>query len=149
MPGKKDFVSVKNILTGKKEHKQKRLILCNLKELYIKFRETHDMKIGFSTFCTLRPKWCIPVNSAGTHSVCVCIYHQNVQLLVNACSFDKDYHELTEIIVCSRENRDCMIHRCSKCPGIEPLKKYLLDQLTEKEDIDSNDETDDYSGNDG
>ena len=30
MPGKKDFVSVRNA-EGEKEHKQKRLVLCNFK----------------------------------------------------------------------------------------------------------------------
>ena len=36
MPGKKDFVSIScNV------HKQKRLILCNLKELYIAFKNSY------------------------------------------------------------------------------------------------------------
>ena len=36
---------------------QKRLILCNLKELFEAFKEKHpDTKIGFSKFCSLRPK---------------------------------------------------------------------------------------------
>ena len=67
MPGIKDYVSV-----SKNVHKQKRLILCNLKELYATFCEKYpELKIGFSKFCSLRPKWCVPVSSKGTHSVCV------------------------------------------------------------------------------
>ena len=34
MPGKKDYVSI-----GKNIHRQKKLILCNLKELYVAFKE--------------------------------------------------------------------------------------------------------------
>ena len=69
MPSKKDCVSIK-----KNTHVQKRLILCNLKELYANFKEQHsDIKIGFSTFCLLRPKWCVNVGASGTH--CLCMYH--------------------------------------------------------------------------
>ena len=82
-PGKKDFVSV--FLNGKKVHKQKRLILLRLKELYIEFKKMYpDYKIGFSKFCELRLKWCITVNSSEAHCVCVCTYHQNAKLM---CSF--------------------------------------------------------------
>ena len=39
-PGKKEFVSVK--IDGVKQHKQKRLLLCNLKEFHIEFlKSTH------------------------------------------------------------------------------------------------------------
>ena len=86
MPGKKDYVSV-----AKNVHKQQRLLLCNLKELYSAFKERYpDAKVGFSKFCSLRPKSCISVGSSGTHSVCVCTSHQNAQLLVHAANIDKD-----------------------------------------------------------
>ena len=50
MPGQKDFVS-----HSRNVH---RILLCNLKELYQKFREVHpNLSIGFSTFAELRPKW--------------------------------------------------------------------------------------------
>ena len=53
MPGKKDFVSTKRNV-----HKQKRLLVCNLKELYALFKEQNpEVKIGLSKFCSLRPKW--------------------------------------------------------------------------------------------
>ena len=51
LPGKKDYVSIQ-----KGVHKQKRLILCNLHELFVAFKERNpDVKTGFSKFCTLRP----------------------------------------------------------------------------------------------
>ena len=44
LPGKKDCVSI-----GKNVHVSKRLILCNLKELYTAFKDKHpDLKISFS-----------------------------------------------------------------------------------------------------
>ena len=49
---KKDCVSV-----IKGVHKQK---LCNLQEPYTNFKEKHlNVNIGFSKFCTSRPKWCV------------------------------------------------------------------------------------------
>ena len=80
MPGTKDYVSI-----ARNVHKQKRLLLCNLKELYQAYKEKFPQhKIGLSKFCQLRPKWCVTVTSAGTHSVCVCTNHQNPKLMVDA-----------------------------------------------------------------
>ena len=71
MPGKKDFVSVKQ--EGKHLHVQKRLVLSNLREVYCEFeRQFPDHKIGFSKFAELRSKHCILAGASGTHSVCVC-----------------------------------------------------------------------------
>ena len=88
-----------------------------------------DLKVGFSKFANLRPEWCIVAGAAGTHSVCICTAHQNVKLMLGAVKLDKVYHELTEMIVCSRENEVCMIHRCEKCPGIHQLENYLETKL--------------------
>lgn len=33
-------------------------------------------------------------------------------------------------VVCSRDSRECMIHRCPKCPGIKGLKDFLLRDYT-------------------
>ena len=68
MPGIKDRVSVR-----KHVYQQKRLLLCTLKELYSLFKEQNPLiKIGFSKFCELRPKWCV---SAGhlEHIQCVSV----------------------------------------------------------------------------
>ncbi len=81
MPGKKDFVSVKQC--EERVHVQKRLVLSNLKEAYQLFKEKYlNEKIGFSKFAELRPKHCVLAGASGTHSVCVCIIHQNVKLMM-------------------------------------------------------------------
>ena len=118
MSGRKDSVIIKRNV-----HKRRRLLLCNLKEAYATFKEGHtDIKIGFSKFCSLRPKWCVTVGSSGTHSVCICAIHQNIILMVQAAETDKTYKNLMGMIVCSRDSKECMVHRCDKCPGAEPLK---------------------------
>ena len=100
MPGKKDYVSVSRNI-----HKQKRLILLTLRELYSSFKEKHpSVKIGFSKFCDLRPKWCILAGASGTHSVCVCVYHENMKLML--APIHADYKDLFEFIVCGKMNKE-------------------------------------------
>lgn len=82
MPGMKDYVSIRND-EGERRHVQKRLILSNLKELYVLFRSKYtETKIGFSTFVSLRPKNCVLAGMSGTHTVCVCAIHENVKLMM-------------------------------------------------------------------
>lgn len=63
LPGIKDCVSV-----SKGEKVQKRLILCNLRELFTLYKNQYaDDIVGFSSFCSLRPKYCVLPGSSGTH----------------------------------------------------------------------------------
>ena len=87
MPGTKDYMSL-----GKKVHKQKQLLLCNLNELYAAFKEKHpNSKIGFSKFCSLQPKWCVTVSASGTRSICVCTSHQKTKLIVDSFTSTINY----------------------------------------------------------
>ena len=98
-PGKKDCVSVK-LEDGRKEKVQKRPLLSNLKEIYQHFlTENPAVKVGFSTFAMLRPKWCVPVVSSGTHNVFVCTYHQNVKLMLSFKDGSLDYKEVLKACV--------------------------------------------------
>ena len=125
LPGKKDCISI-----SKKQYMAKRLILCTLKELYEALKEKYPgLQIGFSKFASLRPKWCISVGPKGTHAVCVCTIHQNLKLMLDAVNLEKSYHELIDMIVCSRESKTCMVRRCSLCPGIIPIEEYLTEKL--------------------
>ena len=81
MPGKEDYISV--ITDHGRVHKQKRLVLGNLKELYQAFKNEYPtLHIGFTKFAELRPKHCILAGASGTHAVCVCTIHQNVKLML-------------------------------------------------------------------
>ena len=71
LSGKKDYVSIQ-----KDVNKQKQLVLCNLHELFVAFKERNpDVEIGFSKFCTVCLKWCVIAGSSGTYLVCVCTTH--------------------------------------------------------------------------
>ena len=78
MPGKKNYISVRNT-DGEKVHQQKRLVLCNLKEAYHQFKVMHQgVTVGFSKFAQLRPKECVLAGQC----VCVCVTHQNTKLMM-------------------------------------------------------------------
>ena len=102
MPGKKDFISIKKCAQAK-------LTASIQPSRAVLFKEQNPgLKIGFSKFCSLRPKWCVTVGSSGTHSVCVCTIHQNAKLLVNATKMGHTYKELMEMIVCDCGNKTCI-----------------------------------------
>ena len=93
MPRTKEYVSI-----GYKQHKQKRLLLCHLTELYATFQEKfYNSKVGFSKFCALRPKWCKTIGISGSHSVCVGAIHQNTILACYALNLD--YKDLINKVV--------------------------------------------------
>ena len=132
MPGKKDRVSI-----GRHNYVQRCLILCNLKELYTAFQEKYpEAKISFSKFCSLRPKWCVLAGASGTHSVCVCTIHLNMKLLLSPIG--EKYTNLYKFIVCSPENKECMLHRCPNCPRTsEDLRNHIYGFLEDFDDTES------------
>ena len=134
MPGKKDFVSVRQ--DGKWIHVQKRLLLSNLKELYQQFKEKHPMeKIGFSKFAELCPQYCILAGASGTHALCVCTIHHNVKLMMiggkiteQSVEYDvplKEYSHCLARIICNPPQPDCYFRICSSYPGVSNLKEHL------------------------
>ncbi|XP_060780327.1 uncharacterized protein LOC132888272 [Neoarius graeffei] len=136
-PGKKEYVSVK--IDGERQQMQKRLLLVNINELYSEYIKESGDKIGISKFYELRPQWCVPVTSSGMHSVCVCQHHQNTKLCCSVIPEITDYKELLSKMVCSTENRECMLHYCDNCPGKDGLVTYLTELFAtndiEPEDI--------------
>ena len=50
---------------------------------------------------------------------------------------DVDYKDLFKFLVCSKENKECMTHRCAKYPKTsDDLRNYLYDILKDLEDGD-------------
>lgn len=107
---------------------QKKMLLYTLRDLYNNF--IHDYKQltvlpSLSYFASLKPRECVHAGDPGTHTICVCEYHENVKLKLAAVSNELHYRDLMELVVCSVENSDCMLHRCSNCPGIAALEVEL------------------------
>lgn len=111
---------------GEKIQKQKRLILCNLKELHCHFKKEHpNLKVGFSKFAQLRPKWCVLAGPHGTHTVCVCSIHQNVKLMISGAKLPHSYKDLLSMMECNIDSEACMLDTCTEYPGIEAIRHLL------------------------
>lgn len=142
MSGKKEVVSLKS--DGKKTIEQKRLVLYNLKELHAKYKEENiDHPVGFSKFCQLRPKYCVLAGACGTHSVCVCVTHQNCKLMLDAINVAyltknleepiKDYKDCLKAIMCQKPKPECHLNNCVSCPGTDKLYNLFTRLLDEAE----------------
>lgn len=135
-PGKRDFVTVNE--NNEKISKQRRLILMNLKEAYALFKQAHiGLKIGFSKFASLRPGECVlALSNVGTHSVCVCVYHQNVKLIFESMKkvFGIDsYRDLFRKMMCDEPKDNCNLGKCTQCPGVEEMERHLGEILVANE----------------
>lgn len=134
-PGKRDYVITTE--NGSKVTKQRRMMLCNLSEAYYIFKQNNpNRKIGFSKFSILRPPNCVLGNSCGTHTVCVCIYHQNVKLMFDVIKKTrlvpenfKTYHDVMTSIICSTATDDCILQKCEKCPGTDDVLEMLRTRI--------------------
>ena len=136
-PGRKDAVTIR-LPNGDKARKQKRLVLANLKEVYFSFKELHPLsKVGFSTFASLCPQWCVLAGSPGTHSVCVCMHHQNPKLMLQSLTKGLGIAECIKAAVCDVTSEKCMMNGCSSCPGKEGVVELLssLEELDLSEEI--------------
>ena len=61
--------------------------------------------------------------------------------MISAVKLSKDYHELNDMLVCSRANKNCMIHRCPLCLEYTMLRHYLENELYSHNDIDEDDDS--------
>ncbi len=139
--GKRDYQIVSD--NGEKIFKQRRLVLCNLKEAFHIFKQTYpDLKIGFSKFASYRPEYCILASTPGTHSICVCIYHQNIKLMFEVLKKKsalpenaQTYHDLLKKCVCEENSDQCFLLNCDSCPKIDNLFQYILQCLQTVETV--------------
>lgn len=83
MPNKKDTIIIKT--NGENKKLQKRLLLTDIKVLHTQFKEEYPaFPIGLIKFAELRPKNCVSAGASGTHSVCICVVHQNFKMMLDA-----------------------------------------------------------------
>jgi len=125
-PGQKDCLKVRDC-EGQSITVQKRLILGNMREIFALYKsERRNPQVGFSTFAKLRPTYCVLAGAGGTHSVCVCTYHQNPKLQLAALGEkDLSYKDLIDYSVCDSEREECMMMKCQDCPREEGVLGFL------------------------
>ena len=129
LPGKKDCVCVK-LADESKMRVQKCLLLSNLSEIYVHFKEENlNFSVGFSTFATLQPKFFVTVGASGSHSVCVCTYHQNMKLMLSAVNPALDYKHVLSFCVFVTFVIKSVLHHFDDCPSETDVKHFLKEQL--------------------
>ena len=126
-PGRKDFVTVRSA-SGSKEKRQKRTLVMNLSEAFYLFCEEHDMKIGFSKFCDLKPEHVLPT-SLKDQEVCMCKYHENIDLLAVGikkvvAGFPISAEDISMHTVCSTDSVPCIDRRCDHC-SVDGIDKFF------------------------
>ena len=142
MPGMTDIKSIK--IDNKRVQVQKRLMLLDLRELCLLYKESHkENPVGFSTFAKLKPKNCLLAGANGTHIVCVCTIHQNIKLMLQALNIKKltenldnplsDYKDCLKRITCKNPTNECHLNNCKKCPSIDDFSEFLIELLEEHE----------------
>ncbi|KAJ8684815.1 hypothetical protein QAD02_020608 [Eretmocerus hayati] len=139
MPGMSDYVSVKT-KDGKREHVQKRLLLCNLYELHAQYTQEYpDIKICLTKFTQLCPAQCILAGSSGTHNVCVCVHHENVEIMLEAIEIQdptsntqlalRTYQDYLRIMVCNSPSSACFLGDCLNCPESNRNRAFLREKF--------------------
>lgn len=137
-PGQRDCVKVRE--NGSKVYKQRRLMLCNLKEAFRDFKDKNPSSaVGFSKFAELRPKECVlAFDKHGTHSVCVCMYHQNVKLIFEPLKkliiFDasiETYKDLLLKTICEEPSEGCYLNTCEHCT-LQKITDYISKRFEEQ-----------------
>lgn len=126
-------------MNGEKVTKQRRIILHNLNEAYIIFKQQYPhVKIGFSKFAEYRPKEILlTMDRCGIHYVCVCFYHQNVKLIFEALQKnhilerDTTYKDILKKIICKNSTEKCHFVECDNCPNTDFLKEKIRKNLEE------------------
>lgn len=134
MPGKRDCVSLRK--EGKRQSVQKRLMMYTLRETSNQFlKDNAEVKIGFSTFAKLRPQNCKLLSNSGSHNVCVCTIHENVDLILHSLkkrNIQLDLKTLTKNLMCPTETRDCLLRRCNDCKDSSMCSQIIFDELDER-----------------
>ncbi|CAF1497350.1 unnamed protein product [Rotaria sordida] len=119
MSGKRDTVVIKE--NGNKITYQKRILLYNIRgafELFV--AENSGVSVSRTFFAEMRPPYVL-VESSMSHRVCVCVHHENVNLLLNSLSKHihgsscSDLYSFTSALVCNDSDYECMSSSCSYC----------------------------------
>ena len=118
-PGRRDSVTIRKD-DGTKERRQVRHLTSSIKEVYALFiKEYPHIRVGKSKFADLRPKHVL-LCSKLPHNVCLCKYHENFILAVDALhkvcpDFPSYSHELPESFLCQPPSRNCWVNECDTC----------------------------------
>ncbi|CAF3605644.1 unnamed protein product [Rotaria socialis] len=115
-----------------------RYMTMSIGETYELFKSRYpNLKVSRSKFHSLRPSW---VREDTPHQVCMCIQHQNVELLLTAVSRTLQYRlsasELVDKTVCTNPFENCYNCQCDNCCNTSVSSLFMAnpDDIDEKPD---------------
>ena len=117
----------------------------NLNEGFQLFKERYpDKKIGFNKFSKLRPKQAVLAGASGTHTVCVCLIHQNNRFMYQAMKFENlkeklNVNDVSDFLVhiqCNPPNISCWLGECNECGQVKVIElKSKIENILDEECI--------------
>ena len=114
-PGMKDSMCVWT--SGKKQILQKHYLTMFLREAFHIFKEEcPNLQIGFSKFCSLRPKNVLLLKSTPSEQ-CKCKNHENFILKLKSLQYHYSDDFWKSHFYDSTLNSDCWKNKCSTCSG--------------------------------
>lgn len=124
-PGRKDFLSVK-LKNGKRKKEQKRLLLAPINLLHEKYLKqcAPNEKVSLSLFTSLRPKQCVFAKDPSAANICVCMIHENTDLIIQGLKDTRNFPNLTkqellqtlvEKMLCPVPDTACYLQQCTNC----------------------------------
>ena len=125
-PGVKDTVTV-NSPGMPKQTVQKQFMMTTIKEAHEMFKEANPgIKVSYSQFAKWRPQQ-VYLQSQVPQNSCLCKYHENVRLHLEALKaaglpVPTTFKEFISLCVCDQEAEGCMTGLCDNCPGLTQLK---------------------------
>ena len=110
----------------------KHRMVHNLSELYSLFCERHgENMIVISEFAMLRPRQCIWPGYSGHHNVCMCVIHENYNLMLEAIQ-EREPFDYACKFMCVEKTKNCYLGLCNDCPNFSDLDE--LDAFFENEE---------------
>lgn len=127
-PGARDFITVRN--NGKKEKVQKRYLCMTLSEVFSLFvQEFPNNLISRSFFCELRPAY-VQLRSETPQNTCLCIYHENIRLILQSLSFlPNNFTDFLQLVTCHLDSEMCSFTQsCEQCGHLKKFEE-LVDSI--------------------
>ena len=125
------------------------MLLFRVDELHEQFlKDNPNNVVSISKFYQLKPREVILTNANGIHNVCVCIIHNNVELLFessgllysNPLNLESDTNKLSyrhymQILMCNSPSDNCYQNLCNVCRAkdISQEVQALKDHFSEEE----------------
>ena len=120
-PGRQDCVIIHELTSSGEKVKtmQSWYLLISLKEAYHLFKSEHDNKpVGLSKFCDLRPQN-VKLFDQIPHNVCVCMYNENVHLILQELSKHTNlaatFDEFVAQLICNSSIKEYFYHQGKDC----------------------------------